>query len=231
MEKVCNKCNITKPLTDFKPRALNKDGYQGCCHVCTLERIRLWKEANAAEIKAKRRAYKQANKEILTKKRKEYSLKNKERIAKRKREYRLANLEVAKARRKEYTDRPEKKEMARQYVKNKMKIDPQYKLKKLLRGRVSNFMRYYKGGKAGSAVHDLGCTVEEFKKYLESKFEPWMNWNNLGRYDRSRRTWQIDHIIPLCKFDLTDRDQFLKASHYSNMQPLEAIKNLQKNRF
>lgn len=229
--KQCSKCGITKPLTDFKPRALNKDGYEGCCHLCTLERIRVWKEANRETIRAKRKAYKQANKQILTKKRKEYSLKNKERIAKRKREYRLANLEQSKARRKAYTSKPETKLKVNKYTRDRAKTDIQFRLKCRLRSRLWVILKTSKGGKAGSAIKDLGCSVAELIAYLESKFEPWMNWDNYGAYSTEKRTWQIDHIIPLCKFDLTDREQFLKACHYTNLQPLGALENYKKNRF
>ncbi len=29
----------------------------------------------------------------------------------------------------------------------------------------------------------LGCSIQNFKEYLESKFEPWMNWENKGLYN------------------------------------------------
>ena len=79
------------------------------------------------------------------------------------------------------------------------------------------------GQKAGSFVSDLGCAIAEYKLYLEYQFYPnpvtgeMMSWENHGL---GKRTWQIDHIIPLCHFNLTDRSEFLEASHWTNMRPL-----------
>jgi hypothetical protein len=44
-----------------------------------------------------------------------------------------------------------------------------------------------------------------------------MSWDNWGT---GYVKWQLDHKDPLCLFDLTDRGQFLKACHYTNLQPL-----------
>jgi hypothetical protein len=51
-----------------------------------------------------------------------------------------------------------------------------------------------------------------------------MSWDNWGTHG-----WHIDHIIPLSSFDLTDREQFLKACHYTNLQPLWAADNIRKS--
>ena len=55
-------------------------------------------------------------------------------------------------------------------------------------------------------------TLVELKKHLESQFEPWMNWNNYGRYNPIRRTWQIDHIIPksLLPYEKTNESNFVQ---------------------
>jgi hypothetical protein len=49
-----------------------------------------------------------------------------------------------------------------------------------------------------------------------------MSWANYGE-------WHIDHKTPLSSFNLQDREQFLKAVHYTNLQPLWALDNLRKN--
>jgi hypothetical protein len=78
--------------------------------------------------------------------------------------------------------------------------------------------------KTGSAVRDLGCTISELKKHLESKFQLGMTWGNRGK------EWHIDHIIPLAQFNLQDRQQFLIACHYTNLQPLWAKDNIVKGK-
>jgi len=92
-------------------------------------------------------------------------------------------------------------------------------LASVLRARLSRAIR--KGYKSGSAVQDLGCSIEHLKAYLEGKFEPGMTWGNRGE-------WHIDHVRPLSSFDLADREQLLKACHYTNLQPLWAKDNLSK---
>jgi len=52
-----------------------------------------------------------------------------------------------------------------------------------------------------------------------------MTWDNYGSGPGS---WNIDHIIPLSSFDLTDREQFLEACHYTNLQPLWFEDNMEK---
>jgi hypothetical protein len=122
---------------------------------------------------------------------------------------------------KSYYQKNKKKLYARQkkYVQDRCKRDPCFKLARNLRSRLSTAIK--QGIKAGSAVKDLGCSIEEFKQYFESKFQPGMTWENHGK-------WHIDHIKPLVGFDLTKRSQVLEACHYTNLQPLWAEDNLSK---
>jgi hypothetical protein len=131
----------------------------------------------------------------------------------------------------------EKKEYMRNYYKkyyqdNKDKIifkrrqfekqNVNHRLSKRLRTRLRNALcgKY----KSGSAVRDLGCSIEELKIYLESKFQPGMSWDNYGKDG-----WHIDHIKPLSKFNLSNPEEFKKACHYTNLQPLWWHENILKS--
>ena len=110
----------------------------------------------------------------------------------------------------------------KEYKLRRYKEDINFKIKVILRSRVRKFLK--NGWKSGSSVEMLGCSVDEFKNYLESKFidgMSWSNWSKLG--------WHIDHIIPLESFDLTNPVEMAKACHYTNMQPLWSTDNCSKS--
>jgi hypothetical protein len=164
-----------------------------------------WELNNKNKIKI----YNDLNKnKIKNRKSKWYSI-NKNRLQILNKEWRLKNKDGLKKHRNSYN-------------KIKESIDVQYKLSNRLRSRLNKAIN--RNFKAGSAVRDLGCTVEELKPYLESKFQPGMTWDNW-----TTDGWHIDHIKPLASFDLTDRNQLLEACHYTNLQPLWAKDNLIKS--
>ena len=100
----------------------------------------------------------------------------------------------------------------KKYKSKKRKIDVIYRLTCNLRNRL--YVAIHGNYKSGSAVRDLDCSIEFLKHYIELKFYGNMTWDNWGE------VWELDHIVPLSKFDLTDRTQLLKAVHYTNLQPL-----------
>lgn len=71
----------------------------------------------------------------------------------------------------------------------------------------------------------IGCSAEELKIYIESKFKPGMTWENYGR-----NGWHIDHVKACALFDLTDPDQQRACFHYTNLQPLWAAENRKKGK-
>lgn len=176
-------------------------------------RQKVYREKNKEKIRERQKiAHKkhyEANKEKIQAAHKVYNELNKDKIKKRTQEYYKKN-------RRKILDRNES------YHQNKLKSNTQYRLAYILRCRLRTALN--KKYKAGHAVKDLGCSITELKIYLESKFQAGMSWEN-----HSQTGWHIDHIKPLSHFDLSDRDQFLQACHYTNLQPLWAKDNLTKS--
>ena len=107
----------------------------------------------------------------------------------------------------------------RKYVSNRLKKDSLFKIKKNIRTSITNNFRNGGYNKKSKTSQILGCSFEEFKLYLESKFETWMNWDNYGLYNNeANHGWDIDHIIPMSS--TKTEDDVIKLNHYSNFQPL-----------
>ena len=73
---------------------------------------------------------------------------------------------------------------------------------------------------------------EDVKKYLESKFEPWMNWENYGLYNGELNYgWDIDHIIPISS--TKTEEEVYRLNYYTNLQPLCSYTNryIKKDKF
>jgi hypothetical protein len=110
--------------------------------------------------------------------------------------------------------------------------DVVYRLRFLLRSGLKKAMArdgkrrgyYFRQRKPGSAVRDLGCSIQEFKAYIAARFSGSMSWDNHGT------VWQLDHVRPLALFDLSDREQVLQACHYTNLQPLFSEDHKRKTR-
>ena len=75
----------------------------------------------------------------------------------------------------------------------------------------------------------IGCTIPKFRKYISDRFYPnpkngmMMTWANHGL-----KTWHIDHVKPLKRFDLTKLTEQKKAFNYKNCTPKWAKENLSK---
>lgn len=78
----------------------------------------------------------------------------------------------------------------------------------------------------------VGYTKDELLDYIESKFKPWMSWENNGRPSNpANPTWQLDHIKPKSSFEYTSiaDPEFAKCWALENLQPLESRLNLLKS--
>jgi hypothetical protein len=109
-----------------------------------------------------------------------------------------------------------------QYKMNRRKTDDFYRFKHRLRRALYDFMREQKWEKNTTLSEYLGCSMDEFKRYMELKFQDNMTWENYGK-----NGWQIDHIVPLSLADTPEKA--IKLCHYTNLQPLWAKDNLLKS--
>jgi len=137
-----------------------------------------------------------------------YKQKNKERLKEYHRKYYQAHKEETRAAR-------------RLYFKNRKATNIAFRIRVNLASRLNQLVRR----KHGSTINMLGCPINDFKIYLESKFEPGMTWENYGR---GKGRWHIDHIIPCALFDLSKPEHQYRCFHFSNLQPLWEIENLSK---
>ena len=103
------------------------------------------------------------------------------------------------------------------YQKERIKTDPFYRLIRNLRDRTRKACNSKKYRKDISYCKYIGCGSKQLREYLENKFKDGMNWNNYGS---KLNNWSIDHIIPVCNFDLTDENEKLKCWNWSNLMPV-----------
>jgi len=100
--------------------------------------------------------------------------------------------------------------------------------RQLLQGSLVHFVT----GQAATSIYEkyLGCSVEEFLRYIESRFEPWMNWDNYGKASFKKQTWNLGHIRGCNTFDLSKEEDRLVCFNYRNLKPMDARKNAQQAR-
>jgi len=184
--------------------------------------LKIYNEKNKEKLKIKDQEKYKKNRDKVIARSSAYFKNNKELVSERTKKYYLENKETIYEQVKKY--RENHRDKINEYLRNKNKTNIQFHLTNNLRKRLVKAVR--EEYKSGSAVSDLGCSIPEFKAYIENQFVEGMSWDNWGVYG-----WHLDHEVPLYLFDLTKREQFLKACHYTNIQPLWAKDNLQKNKF
>lgn len=219
IDKICKRCEIEKELGEFNIRSKSIDGRERICRECnkkerkskyTLKRKikpepikEFHKVCNVCEGEKHIEKFHKhkGGKYGVDSRCKECNIKNSSEYEKKNKRYLVR-----------YWNNPEKyRKKAVEYDKKRVKEDINYRIRKHLRVRFYELVK--KENKSDSIINLIGCVVPDYKIYLESKFLPIFAWENQGL------VWEIDHIIPLSKFDLTDPEQQKKAFHYTNTEP------------
>ena len=122
-----------------------------------------------------------------------------------------------------YKKKHEKLNSVKIYEKKKQKLqnDPIARFKCRLRSLIKNSFLYINHKKSSKTSDILGCSIDEFKIYMESLFSEGMCWENHGI-----NGWHIDHIVPLSTAK-TERE-IINLNHFTNLQPLWAADNIRK---
>ena len=99
-------------------------------------------------------------------------------------------------------------EYQKQYIKNKRESDVKFRLITNTRNRIYQAL---KGDlKSSSTKEILGIDIDLYRKWLEFQFTPEMNWSNI----------QVDHVKPICMFDVSKNEELKEAFNWKNTQPL-----------
>jgi len=176
-----------------------------------------YRKNNPDKKKEGRKRYYEENKEESLSKMKKYYEENKEKIKQYKKEWAEKNKERLKEKRNQNRERIKKVSNVRH--KKRLNDDPIYALTLSIRKNILKAFRKRGFEKDNSTTQILGCTFEEFKKHLESYFEPWMNWNNRGKYNgEPNYGWDVDHVIPTSSAKTLE--EVIKLNHHTNLKPL-----------
>lgn len=198
--KTCPDCGLTKHGLEFFACVSTRDGRVTYCKECSSRHQKDWRKNNpeAATAKDKRRWSKLTAAE-------------------------KAEM-VARSMKWHDDHRAERNRSRLVGHVAKMRERGQYYWAFRIRSAVRLGMKGYR--KSAPTEVLLGCTFEEFRKYLEGQFAPWMSWQNYGRGDVC---WSIDHRVPVSAFDLKDPIQQRLCFHYSNQRPMRHVDNRKKS--
>jgi len=235
----CSICKCMKTETGFYP-CNNSRGYRYECKECAkkirdenrkktkeynrqwyvknkdkkLKQSRIWKKNNSERKKAVDKKYRDKNKKYISEWHRKYNIENKEKIKEYKQRYYKENREKILAR-------------CSKYNINRARNDINFRLKNNVSKSILDALNGSKNRKRTEDI--IGYPITVMKDWLEQHFEDWMNWENYGRADVNKRTWQIDHIIPQSLYNFNNLEEIKKCWHYRNLRPMDSLKNLRKN--
>lgn len=214
--KKCNRCNLEKQLDLFRIHKKSTGGVYGICKNCELIIDRERRLKNPEKFRKSIDKYRLNNPEKVKESIRKYTDKNRNQIN----EKALVRSRSDKGKEQQRKWQKKNREHLRKWYKNKREIDPVARACHNVRNRMINFLKV----KSNRFNKTLGCTKEEFRIYIESKFQSGMNWDNYGFYG-----WHIDHIYPISRAYEEGPEAFSRACHYTNLQPLWAKDNLSKS--
>ena len=196
--KICRKCKIEKSVECYNKQKSKKDGMYSHCRTCDSQAKKQYRQEYKEKVKVTRKQNYQENKEKVKEYNKQYYQENKKKVI----------------------------ERAIEYIKEKLKINPKFKLDHNMSRAICQSLKQKGLSKREIGWEKaVGYTKEQLKEHLEKQFDDKMTWENQGTY------WHVDHIKPksLFEYDSIDHPEFKKCWSLDNLQPLEAKENIRKS--
>ena len=110
-------------------------------------------------------------------------------------------------------------------AKERRKSDPAYALGCSMRSRLRSWA-VRRLGKRNQVTRSMETLVSmnwpDFRKHLESQFRGGMSWENSAE-------WQLDHVIPICRFNLPK--ELRSCFHWTNIRPVWAEEHRRKSKW
>ena len=158
-----------------------------------------------------------SNKQEYLRQQREYRVKNADAIRETKRLYRQKNAAKIKLAKQKYG--VENRDKIAKALANRRANNPIVRMANSMRRSIR---RYLDAGQKGemSSFEIIGCSKDDLRKHLESKFRDGMTWRNYGKH------WHIDHVVPL--ISAKSGDEIKRLCHWTNLQPLTVFENISK---
>lgn len=220
--KICKKCEITQSIENFPDRKNNNGATikHSWCRNCLKIKQQKYRKKNKNKVK-------EYDKKRYIKNRNDMSIieLEKDKLKKRNYYHKNKNNELFKEKRKLYFKEYYKDNKEKLLIQNKnnfynkLKNDISFRLKHNISVNIRRSLKRKNHYKKSRTIEILGCSINEFKKYIESHWESWMNWDNYGLYNgKANYGWDLDHIIPTSS--AINEAEVIKLNHYTNIQPL-----------
>ncbi len=247
--KICNKCNINKPLSDYELRA-DTGKYRNTCRECRKKYVKKWHNENQDHIKQYRednkeyiqarakkyykehqehskeysKTFRQEHKGYYTEYNKQYKQEHKDEISDYNKQYNELNNDAIKQYKKEYhkANRSKENEYAITHNKQRRQNEPLYKLKVQLRHLIYHSLERKGFTKKSHTYEIIGTDYDTFYKHLLKTYK-----NNYGYEWDGKENVHIDHVIPLAT--AKTNEDVIRLCHYTNLQLLKPDDNLDKS--
>ena len=207
-KKRCPTCNFVKDVSEFYKNRTRPDGLASECKIC-----------KGKYCKEYLKKYTQTNKYKETRNFRSKTT-YKERINSYQKKYQ--KTEKYRLKRSEWNKQDHRRKYYREYRFKREHSDIEFKLSCRIGTAIWEVLKKKKARRKWTEL--VGYTTKELIDHLESKFEPWMNWKNYGK-------WHVDHIKPKSLFHYTSPEdqEFKECWSLSNLQPMEAHENMRKS--